>query len=87
MLDALKSPSPSPFELSQTIKEPKAAATTPVIATRVHLTPPLASTPAFVADGLAPVEVPDEVELELSVPWISPWTVLGMVLVADLALA
>jgi hypothetical protein len=88
MLDAFKSPSPSPFELSQTIKEPKATATTPVMATTVHFTPPLASTPAlFVADGLAPLEVADEVELELSVPWIRPWTVLGMVLVADLALA
>jgi hypothetical protein len=83
-----KSPLPSPLELSQTIKEPKAAATTPVIATTVHLTPPLASTPAlFVADGLAPLEVADEVELELSVPWTRPWTVLGMTLVADLALA
>ena len=72
----LAHPTPGPTisrNVSQTIKLPKPTATSPVIASRAHFTPPLASTPAFVGLELAPLEVEEPVlELEPAFPRVPP---------------
>jgi hypothetical protein len=80
--------------LAYRIKLPTAAATTPVIASTAHLTPPLASTPALFAvdDVVAALLVVLPVEVVLCVaafagPMTPPCTVAGAWVVTLAALA